>query len=81
MKTITVSKQSKSVMALLKQAQRENVILQSPDGVEYLLAEVDDFHHEIELTRQNDELMAFLDQRAQQTATISLAEVKRQLDR
>jgi hypothetical protein len=79
MKTIIVPKRSKSILDLLKQAQTENLILQSPDGVEYILAEIDDFDREIELTRQNEELMKFLEQRAQQTKTIPLADVKRQL--
>lgn len=79
MKTITVSKQSKGINALLKQARRENLILKSPDGCEFILAEVDDFNREIELTRQNKQLMKFLDIRARQTKTIPLKEVKVQL--
>lgn len=38
--------------------------------------EVDDFNREIELTRQNKELMALLDQRGKQTKTIPLDEAK-----
>ena len=79
MRTITVSKRSRSIIDLLKQAQTENLILKSPDGIEYILAEIDDFDREIELTRQNEELMEFLEHRARQTNTIPLAEVKRQL--
>lgn len=79
MRTITVSKRAKNLVILLKQAQQENLILQSPDGKEYVLAELDDFDREIALTRQNKEFMAFLDRRAQQTMTIPLEEVKRQL--
>lgn len=40
---------------------------------------VDDFDHEIVRTRRNKKLMALLDERARQTRTISLDEVKRQL--
>lgn len=79
MKTITVSKRSKRIIELLKEAQTENLILKSPDGVEYILAEIDDFDREIMLTRQNEELMTFLEHRARQTHTIPLEEVKRQL--
>jgi hypothetical protein len=43
------------------------------------LAEIDDFDREIALTRQNEEFMLLLDQRAQQTQTVGLAEVKEQL--
>jgi hypothetical protein len=43
------------------------------------VAEIDDFNREIELTRQNKELMKFLDLRAKQTKIIPLDEVKIQL--
>jgi hypothetical protein len=76
MKTITISRRARSVNALLEQARRHNLILRSPDGHEFILAEVDDFDREIELTRQNKELMALLDQRGKQTKTIPLDEVK-----
>jgi len=74
MRTITVSRRARGVNALLKRARRENVILRSPEGEEFILAEIDDFSREIELTRQNRALMKFLDSRAQQTETVSLEE-------
>lgn len=76
MKTIKVSKQAKGINTLLRQARRENLILKAPDGDEFILAEIDDFNREIELTRQNKKLMKFLDLRARQTRTIPLKEVK-----
>ncbi len=74
MRTITVSRRARSVNALLKRARRENVILRSPEGQEFILAEIDDFNREVELTRQNKALMKFLDARARQTETVSLEE-------
>lgn len=79
MKTIAVSKRAKGINALLKRARRENLILKSPDGCEFVLAEIEDFNREIELTRQNKKLMEFLDLRARQTKTIPLKDVKVQL--
>ncbi|MEK7405635.1 MAG: hypothetical protein AAB225_11055 [Acidobacteriota bacterium] len=76
MKTITISRRAKSVTALLKRARRENVILKSPEGEEFILAEVDDFNREIELSRQNRALMKFLDARARQTETVSYEEAR-----
>jgi hypothetical protein len=78
MKTITVSKNARSIMGLLKQACKENIIIRSPDGIEFILAEIDDFDREIELTRQNKELMKFLDRRAKHEAAIPLEDVKRE---
>ena len=79
MKTVTVSKRAKAVNALLRRARRENLIVRCPDGREFVLAEVDDFNREIELTRQNKKLMKFLDLRAKQSNTVPLEKVKGQL--
>ena len=80
MKTIKVSKQAKTLNALLNRARNENVILRSAEGNEFILAEIDDFNREIELTRQNKQLMKLLESRAREKAAISLEETKRQLD-
>ncbi len=79
MKTVTVSKRSKGINALLKQARRQNLILRSPEGHEFILAELDDFDREIELTRQNKQLAEMLTRRAKQTKTVTLKEAKAQL--
>ena len=79
MKTVTVSKRSKGINALLKQARRQNLILRSPEGHEFILAELDDFNREIELTRQNKQLTEMLSRRAKQTKTVPLQEAKAQL--
>jgi hypothetical protein len=76
MRTIEISAKSKTVNALLKQARRANLILRTSDGFEFILAEIDDFNREIELTRKNKKLMAFLDQRARETKTVSAAEAR-----
>jgi hypothetical protein len=76
MRTITVSPRARGVNALLKRARRENVILRSPEGDEFILAELDDFNREIELTRQNRALMEFLEARARQTETVSFEEAR-----
>ena len=79
MRTIAVPSRSRALNALLKRARKENVILRALDGHEFVLAEIDDFNREIELTRQNKQLMKLLESRAKQKATISLEEAKRQL--
>jgi hypothetical protein len=78
-RTVTISRRARGINALLQQARRHNLIIRSPDGHEFILAEVDDFDREIELTRQNKQLMALLDQRAKQTRTVPLKEAKQQL--
>ena len=46
---------------------KENIILRTAEGREFILAEINDFDREIELSRQNQELMAFLEQRGRET--------------
>lgn len=79
MRTVKVSPRAKGINALLEQARKENIILCAPDGSEFVLAEVDDFNRDVELTRQNKELMRFLEARAKQTKTLPLVEAKGEL--
>ena len=79
MRTVSISTRSKRLNALLRQARKENIILRTDDGVEFILAEIDDFNREIELTRQNKKLMKLLDARAKQTKTVPLAQAKTEL--
>jgi hypothetical protein len=78
-KTITIPPQAAEVNAILAQARDEDVLVRTADGGEFMLTAVDDFDEEIARARRSDKLMALLDQRAKQSQTISLAEVKRQL--
>jgi hypothetical protein len=79
MKTVTISPRARSVRALLTQAIQDNLILRAPDGREFILAEIDDFDREVELTRQNKALLKLLDARSKPMKRVSLAEARRQL--
>ena len=79
MKRINVSSKSRVLNGLLKRALKENIIILARDGHEFVLAEIEDFNREIELTRQNAKLMKLLDERGQEKATISLREARRRL--
>lgn len=79
MKMLTISQRQRAVSSLLRRAQQGGVILRSLDGREFILAEIDDFDRGIELTRKNERLMKFLDDRAKQTDTIPLAEAAARL--
>jgi hypothetical protein len=67
MKTINLSNLTNELTALLDQANDEDVVVRLADGREFLLSAVDDFDIEIAQTRQNEKLMALLEERAQQT--------------
>lgn len=79
MKTIDVPAESAEIQSLLAEARDDDVILRAPDGSEFMLSAVDDFGIEVARTRQNKKLMALLDERAKQSATVPLDEVKQQL--
>jgi hypothetical protein len=78
-KTIDFAPAPPDVARLLDQARNDDLIVRLPDGSEFLLVAVDDFDQEIGRTRNNPRLMALLQARAKQTATIPLDEVKRRL--
>lgn len=79
MKVIDVSCKSTELRAILAEAREKNIILRTEDGLAFILAEIDDFDLEIELTRQNSELMEFLEERARSTKTVSAAEARKRL--
>ncbi|MBI2826458.1 MAG: hypothetical protein HYX69_17410 [Planctomycetia bacterium] len=79
MKTVTIPAQAAEIISLLDQAREEDVLVRTADGTEYLVTIVDEFDAEVARTRQNARLMALLDERARQSETIPLDEVKRQL--
>ena len=70
---------SSSLTELLDLAEKESVVLQTPEGREFILAEVDEFDGEIESVRQNRELLEFLEERSGNESTYSLAEVREKL--
>jgi hypothetical protein len=79
MKTIPISRRARSLYAVLDSARQENLILALPDGTEFILAEIDSFDREIEVTRQNQQLMSLLEERSKQTKRVSLIEAKKLL--
>ena len=79
MKTVAVSSRAKTLTTLLERAKRGGLILRSPDGHKFILAELDDFNREIELTRKNKKLMKLLDERGKQSKTLKASEVRAQL--
>jgi hypothetical protein len=79
MKTTDFAPAPPDVAHLLDLARNEDLIVRLPDGSEFLLVAIDDFDQEIDRTRNNPRLMALLEARAKQTATVPLDEVKRRL--
>ena len=79
MKTIKVTENSLNLEAILNLASKENILLETLEGREFVLAEIENFDREVELTRQNQELMNFLDERSREQKTLTLNQVRQQL--
>jgi hypothetical protein len=82
MKTVPVSKRSRVMKQLLAMARRQDLVLRTPEGDEFMLVLVDDFDYELAKQRANEKLMNFLDERfreARQEKCIPLEQVKREL--
>jgi hypothetical protein len=79
MKRIYLLMTPPDVADLLEQAREEDLVVRLADGSEFLLEAIDEFDREIVKGRENPKLMALLEARARQTATVPLDEVKRRL--
>ena len=79
MRVITVAPTQDDLNGILDQARTEDVVLQTADGTQFIVSPVDDFDVEIARTRQNEKLMAYLEDCARQPATVSLEEIEREL--
>ena len=79
MKTIQIRTPTPTLEDVLRLADAENVILQTADGREYVLAEIDDLDREIALMRQNDGLKKLLDERSKDKSANSLDDTRRKL--
>ncbi|HYV26444.1 MAG TPA: hypothetical protein VFA77_02855 [Candidatus Eisenbacteria bacterium] len=79
MKTIEVSGNEPALKPLLELAGEESVIVKTASGREFIVTEIDDFAVEVARTRQNRELMAFLDERSKDPVRIPFEHVKKEL--
>jgi len=77
MKIIDVPPDATEINALLDQARCDDLVLRAADGTQFVLGE--DFEDEVRRTRENKQLMALLDERRREAATIPLEQVKREL--
>jgi len=55
------------------------MIINTPQGKQFVLAELDDFELEVEQLKHSKEFMAFLDQRSKERDTTSIEELRREL--
>jgi len=80
MKTINLTEEKPDLQAVIDLARKEPVILLTPDGKEFVLAEADDFDREVDALRASPAFQRFLDERSQSTRRVSLAEIEAEID-
>ena len=79
MKTVDLAQQKLELEELINLARQEPVLLLTPGGEEFCLAEVDDFEKEVEALRNSPAFQRFLDERSKDKRTISLEELEKEL--
>jgi len=79
MKTLEISNRPRDVRPLLELASEENLVITTPGGRQFVLAEIDDFEEEVRLVRENAELMAFLKARSSGSRTLTEAQLRKRL--
>jgi len=79
MKTIDLQTEKVDLDAVLALARREPVLLLTPDGREFCLAEADDFESEVEALRGSQAFQQFLEERSASRRRIPLEEIEKKL--
>ena len=80
MTIIDLTKRSPTLPQVLKLAGEDDVILETLEGRQFVLAEIDDFAEEIAAVVKNKALMRLLAQRSKETKTMPLHEARERLN-
>ena len=79
MKTIDLSAEAPTLAELLRLAGEGSVILRTPQGREFVLAELEDLDAEVAQVLKNAELVQLLDERSRESKTHTLDQVRKEL--
>src|SRR5205085_3557051 len=79
MKAIDLVSRRPTLDALLRMARKENLVLRTGQGREFVLAELDESDRELALMRQNKQLMRLLASRSKEKGRHTLEQVRRRL--
>jgi hypothetical protein len=80
MKTVDLAQQKLDLETVLGIARQEPVLLLTPDGREFCLAEADDFDSEVQALRESREFQSFLETRSACQVRIPLEEIEKELE-
>lgn len=80
MTLINLAEHSPDVAELLALARRGPVLVLTPEGEEFVLAEADDFDAEVEALRASAAFQQFLDDRTTSPSQFSLEDIEREIE-
>lgn len=81
MKTINLEKEKLNLKEVIKLAQKESVLLLTPDGKEFFISEADDFEKEVEMLRGSQAFQRFLDDRSMCKHRVPLEEIEKEIEK
>ena len=79
MKTIDLTKETRTVAELLDLARSESVFIHAPDGGEFLLEEADEFGREARTFGRSEAFMSLLQERSEERGDLSASQVAERL--
>ena len=79
MKVVELGNMPPSLDEMIGLAKQDLIVLRQPDGSVFALSPVDEFAVEVELLKNNPEFMAYLKQRSEERAVVSLEDLRGEL--
>ena len=77
---VNLEKEKLDLEAVINLARQEPILLLTPDGKEFCIAEADDFEREVETLRGSQAFQRFLDERSACTRRVPLEEIEKELE-
>lgn len=79
MRTIDLKREKRTLDDLLDLSSSEAVLIQTADGRQYVLEEVDDFEREVAMLGGSEKFMSFLGERSREESTVCVTEIAQDL--
>jgi PHD/YefM family antitoxin component YafN of YafNO toxin-antitoxin module len=78
-KSVDLRSETIDLSQLLQMAEEDVVLVVTPNGHEFILAEADDFEAEAETLRQSARFQAFLDRRTAEKSRIPIEDIEKEI--
>ncbi len=79
MKSVDLRNENLSLSQLLHMAEDEAVLVLTPDGHEFIVAEADDFDAEVEALRKSARFQSFLDRRTRDKSRVPIGDIEKEI--